>query len=417
MYADPRDQFAKAEAAIVGNYVGRRPTEDEFRAIYTFEVQEEWKAEFGETLDVYSAHNGAACGLEAQPGQSVGLFLTMDGDQWSSFLCSQTSPEVMRDAASPLPEPDGSGPPRLIVGGSFGAARVMSLDADGKTLGYGYGGDHDTSHLAACPGGSHIVEIYEQYDEEERRRRTLAVRRVADLEVVRERELNVDQGDYITALDCRNEDASNTLMFVTPTYGKPDGAIYRETPDGFERLFDGLEARSAEFGDKHVYLSGAKRRVSAMRLNGSSSRVLYSVNENQPLSQPVLSDDGRHLAVVVFGTYEPEREAKLVVIDLTDGSVRQRKGAGDLGYGGLLVWEGGRRLVFLAGQGSPVYNLRLKKVGSLGPAFATDAVVADDRLWGINFGELMRAGLPDSRVKHDHYLPSPVTHALIALPS
>src|SRR3712207_2074538 len=42
---DPRDQFYEADAAIVGEYVGSRPSEDadEYEAIYTFNVLEEWK--------------------------------------------------------------------------------------------------------------------------------------------------------------------------------------------------------------------------------------------------------------------------------------------------------------------------------------------------------------------------------------
>lgn len=415
MYADPRDQFNDADAAIVGEFVGRRPTDDEFRAIYTFRVEDEWKARFGDTLDVFSADNGAACGLEAQVGQSVGLFLTMDGSEWSSSLCSQTSPEVMREAASPLPAPDGSGPARLMVGGSFGEARVMTLDANGNTLAYGYGGDHDTVNLDGCPGGSHVVEVYEKKDDQGAER-WFAVRRLSDMGIVREVPLDIEQFEYVTSLDCRDADATKTFMFVTPTYGRPDGTILAETSDGIERRFEGLVARQAEFGRKHVYLSGARGRVTAMRLDGESSRVLYSVKGTRPFSRAVLSEDGRHLALVAFATYEPQRDAKLVLIDVRDGSVRQRKGAGDLGYDGVLAWVGSRRLVFVAGQGSPVYNLHLKKVGGLGPAFATDVAVSGDELWGVSFGELMRAGLPNDRIAHDRYLPSPVTHTLISLP-
>lgn len=414
---DPRDQFEQADAAVIGEYVGNRPSEadPDWEAIYTFSVEEEWKAEFGETLDVHAANNGAACGIEAQPGQMVALFLTMDGATWRSSLCAQTSPSQMRDAASPLPEPNGSGRVRTIVGGSFGKARVMSLDGDGQTLGYGYGGDHDVSYLDACPGGKRFVEIYEARPDDQSLRRTLAVRRVDDLTVVRETELPFGQAKYVNGLDCRDRAAGKTLLFVTPTYGKPDGAVYRESANGLKRLFEDLDARFAAFGDKHVYLSGAKHRVLSMRLDGGSASVLYSLEDRQTL-EPQLSGNGKYLAVGVPGSQEPRRPAKLVLIRLDGGRVRTHRLSGAGGYGSLLVWDGSKRIVSLGAQGSPVFDLELEKVGSLGQTYMSDATVAGDRLWAVSYGELYKADLPEGRLGRDRVLPSPVTYSIIAIP-
>ena len=291
----------------------------------------------------------------------------------------------------------------------------MSLDARGRTLGYGYGGDYTTSYLDACPGGERFVEIYEARDSDQELRRVLAVRAVDDLSVVRETELPFAQSMYANALDCRDPEADRTLLFVTPTYGRPDGAVYRESADGLKRILDGLDARSAAFGERRVYLSGAKHRVWSMRLDGGSAEVLYSA-DNRRMSEPVLSGNGEHLAVMVMGSYEPERSAKLVLIRLDDGRVRSLKLAEDGGYSGLLVWDGSRRLVTLSGYGSPVFDLQLDKVGGIGPVYMFDADVAGDRLWGVSYGELLRSDLPDERLQRDRMLPSPVTYSIIAIP-
>src|SRR5687768_877696 len=67
---DPRDQLKVADGAIVGTLVSQRPDpENESRSIYTFDVEEEVKGEFEETLDVYSGTDGASCGFEMAPGQ------------------------------------------------------------------------------------------------------------------------------------------------------------------------------------------------------------------------------------------------------------------------------------------------------------------------------------------------------------
>ena len=413
---DPRDQFEAADAAFIGEFVGMRPGPDpEWDAIYTFDVEEEWKTDFGETVDVHAANNGAACGIEAQPGQMVGLFLTMEGSDWSSSLCSQTSPSTMRQAASPLPEPNGKGDARMIVGGSFGKARVMALDKAGRTLGYGYGGDHDVAYLDACPGGRRFVEIYEMRTDQDVERR-FVVRRVSDLEVVRDTDLGLDQTQYVSGVDCRDANADRSLLFVTPNYGKPNGAIYEESENGIKRLFKDLDARMATFGEKHVYMSGAKHRVWSMRLDGGSARVLYSVRDKQQLSEPILSPNGKHLAVVVYGSYEPERKAKLVLIRLDDGKVRTERLANGDGYGVVLTWDGSRKLVAVGPQGSPVFNLRLQKVGGIGRAYVSDAVVVGERLWGLYFGELLRADLPKGNFERAQVLPSPVTYSIISLP-
>ena len=69
---------------------------------------------------------------------------------WTSGLCSQIDPDVLLQAAQPLPAPDGVGPVRFVVGGNLGENRLMALDRKGRTLAYGTG-DGDARDVDVCP--------------------------------------------------------------------------------------------------------------------------------------------------------------------------------------------------------------------------------------------------------------------------
>ena len=139
LIGDPRDALHRSDGAFVGTLVERSEV-DEQTSIFTFEVETAVKGTIGTTIDVRSNSNGASCGLEVEIGQRIGLLLGIDEDgAWISNLCSQIDPEVLLSAAEPLPEPDGVGPVRFVVGGNLGENRLMALDRTGRTLAYGLG--------------------------------------------------------------------------------------------------------------------------------------------------------------------------------------------------------------------------------------------------------------------------------------
>jgi hypothetical protein len=60
---------------------------------YLFRVEQVYKGdEIDNRVEVVTAANGAACGLELAVGQRVGLLLTREGDVWQSSACSQVDP-------------------------------------------------------------------------------------------------------------------------------------------------------------------------------------------------------------------------------------------------------------------------------------------------------------------------------------
>jgi hypothetical protein len=80
----------KADAAMIGTVLERRTSESS--RVYLFRLEQVYKGELENRVEVVTARGGAACGLELAVGQRVGLLLDRDGERWRSGLCSQVDP-------------------------------------------------------------------------------------------------------------------------------------------------------------------------------------------------------------------------------------------------------------------------------------------------------------------------------------
>jgi hypothetical protein len=74
---DPRGALAQADGAFVGKLVSRRLEAQ--AAVLTYRVERALKGAIGATVEVKTASNGAACGIEAPVGTRVGLVLDRRG--------------------------------------------------------------------------------------------------------------------------------------------------------------------------------------------------------------------------------------------------------------------------------------------------------------------------------------------------
>ena len=160
--SDPRDRLAAAGGAFIGKLVGHRETgplgsivNSGRDVVYTFEVAEVVKGDIGQRVEVHSAASGASCGFEVPAGQAIGVLLDGHSGTWKSGL-GQIEPGNCA-AAAPLPAPNGQPPAAMVVGGTFGEARLLALDRHARTLAYGFGAGR-TTHLSVCPGGNRILE-------------------------------------------------------------------------------------------------------------------------------------------------------------------------------------------------------------------------------------------------------------------
>jgi len=79
-----------ADGAIIGQVLERSVSGG--TATYLFRVEQVYKGEIENRVEVVTPSGGAACGLELAVGDRVGLLLTRDGNEWRSGLCSQVDP-------------------------------------------------------------------------------------------------------------------------------------------------------------------------------------------------------------------------------------------------------------------------------------------------------------------------------------
>jgi hypothetical protein len=77
----------KADGAFVGTLLERRVSGDS--ATLRFRVEQVYKGEIENRVEVETARDGAACGVELPVGERIGLLLDREGGVWRSSLCSQ----------------------------------------------------------------------------------------------------------------------------------------------------------------------------------------------------------------------------------------------------------------------------------------------------------------------------------------
>ena len=82
----------KADGAFIGTVLERRTTEAS--AITLFRVEQVYKGDVDNRVEVETERDGASCGLELAVGERVGLLLENDRGRWRSSLCSQVDPSA-----------------------------------------------------------------------------------------------------------------------------------------------------------------------------------------------------------------------------------------------------------------------------------------------------------------------------------
>lgn len=418
-YGDPRDRFQGADGAFVGTFVESHPVEpnpssSDADTIYTFLLEEEHKGELGNEGDLVEVHaplSGASCGLETSPGEQYGIYLYVresDG-AWESNLCSQVSPEELREGASPLPAPTSEGPVRFVAGGSFGDTQTLFLDADGKTVGYG-SGDSDVTQVTGCRGNARIVEIGRLYPE----RPVLFVRDVSSLDIVRSVELPVGRNFSVAGVHCLDERGRRSAVFVTNHARK--GRLLIVDGNDVDVPYDGT-GKSAAFHGRHAYVEEGRDLVRISLRTGAGRHV--ATLPGQYSSELALSPDGTELAGVAYPPFDrsDERPSKLFVVDLGTGRVRST----DVGTGerdAHVLWLSGARIVMFVQypDASRVYDRGLDVRGRFGRWPGHHSVIVGDTAYGVDHdGRLWTVDLPDGTPETARRLPSPVVYDLAPL--
>ena len=393
---DPRSLLPQADGAFVGRLVTRRDAGDG-RAVFTFRVERRVKGALGDTVDVESASNGAACGLEATVGARIGLFLERRNGRWTSSLCWQVSPEDLLAAALPLPPPNGRGPVTLLVAGRFGPVRLLALDAHGRTLAYGRG-EGSVLRVSPCPGKRRAAEAVYHPSGSVR----VVIRTLPGLRVVRQQPLAAPPGTSLTSLRCETGDGTRLLVFHAASDRPERSRLERVTPARRAVLWDG-SAIGATLTARTAFVLGGDRGTTLVAVDTRSGARRTVGRIPAPSNGLVGNADGSVLAGLTFRSGSPRpllfrlRVAPFAIVTT------------ETPEGGDLAFADARRVVLLAGGGSRarVYGADLRVVTRFGWS-AHRSTVAASTAYGVGAdARLLAAPLPAGPERALRRLPGP----------
>ncbi|HSL12317.1 MAG TPA: hypothetical protein VLA82_13480 [Actinomycetota bacterium] len=423
---EPRDALRRADAAFVGTLMERSeggpsvPYYGGEVATFRFLVADDIKGNLDDEIEVVTSSSGASCGLELAEGARVGLFLMLtDEGVWTSGLCSQIGPAALLRASAPLPEPKGVGPVRLIVGGSFGEARVMALDGRGRTLAYG-AGEGDVFDIDVCPGQERMVESVSHG-----RIGSLVVRDVDTLAIVRQVRVVEARFPSVYLVDCVDRDGER-LVAVDDLQGN----VRIHVIDGthLETVFEG-PGRSWGSALGPGYAEVVIRGGEFGRVDLETGQLQSIVQLPPHASAARLSPDGRWVAAVRYGGALPDEPPSDIVLIPVDGGAPVSHPLEFWNDSGRVAWQPDGRLLFLP-AGEDVERIAIFDIPSFDEVvgadgwYFTETAVVDGVTYGVSGRQLaaVELGVDDaSRTLRtfdgDAYAIAAVTGRVIADPS
>lgn len=392
---DPWTLMKEADGAFVGRLVDRDDT-GQGQVRLRFEVERGVKGNIGSTVDVVTASNSAACGIEMPMGYRTGLFLSRDAGRWTGTLCWQVSPEDMLAAAT-LPPPNGKWPAAMFSGGRFGPARTIALDAAGRTLGYGVGSGN-VRQVAACPGGRRVVELVSRGSNH-----FVVVRELPTFWLIREQRLP-RRSEGVASVRCVDTFGERLAMFSSGPDAR--GLLARITPQGSTTLWR-----------RPAFYSSFGKRVAFVQVLRAAGTGIVEVD--------LLTGVVRNLGTVpVCGAYQldlnkAERRLagdshcegrsqvqRIVVIDLATRPISARKIPLPAPCCGDAAWIDNDRFAYFTGRRILVYDARLRRLGGLSSWPAGYGAVVGGTAYGVTpGGALVSAKLPSGRVRMVRRLP------------
>lgn len=405
--SDPRTSLKAADAAIIGTLLSKTPS-GQWNADYTFRVDEAVKGDFGETVVIESANNGAACGLEVDIGGQTGLFL--DGSEskgWRSSLCAQISPEELRAAARPMPAPDGEGPIKMLAGGKWGEMGIVALDSEGRTLAYGRRAGGSTV-ASVCPGSARFVEV--PWSGKNR----MVVRETSTLEVVRT--IALPDGRKADRVWCLDQGGDN-IVFASVRYREPlsKSWVYRLQGSSLESLYEGTATWPNLVGDELFVTEGRYgRKVGVVDLATGEKAFLAKVPRYA--GGVSVSPDGTRLAASAGG----ERETLVSIHRNTSPATVTTKDHGE-GMDGEMYWLDDDSIAYLPGgydnSKVKIFDADLNLESRLdGYWYTLDEELLGSAAYGMGWGGLYRAALPGGPAELLREFPTPLMMSVGMVP-
>lgn len=405
---DPRDQVAEADAAFVGQLIAREQAPSSGGIVssggmvtWTFRVDVSVKGDLPSEVDVQSPASGASCGFEIPVGRQAGVLLTEGGGNWHGGLCTQMEPDVLLEAAGPLPAPTGRGPATFLVGGSFGEMRLLALDAKGRILGYG-AGKGETVAVDVCPGSRAAVESVARD-----REGSMSVRDLGTMAILRTVRIP-SEGDFkLYRVSCLDEKGRRVLALD----GRGGGPVrlWLVNGDRSRVVFEADVREATLHGDRALVLlpDGELVSVDADGHRTSLGRVPSGV------SGLALSPDGSKVAGTLYGGGRPgQPPTEVVLVHLPDGTVLSAP-LERWNDGGDVAWIDDDRLAYLPGGSDDeevrVYGSDMREIDRFGGWYTSESAVVDGVAYGIGWGTLVVAELPGGPARVLERFDSPET--------
>lgn len=419
---DLREGLLERDGAFVGELIGRGGWPWSSTSTFTFGVERSLKGDFGDVVDVESSSNGASCGLEVEEGQRIGLFLDLQDGAWWSSLCWQVDPDLLIEAAEPLPAPDGQGPVRFLVGGDSAGYRTLALDGTGRTLAYGEG-DGKVYRASVCPGAKLAVEVVA--GEDAREGHLVAVRDLRTMAVTREVRLPDSEVD-VWDVSCPDRMARQALVLVSGwPEGSNRGSLLRVTRGGVETVAD-LRMRSGAVTDESVFVLTPKWQLLEVDPRSGGVEELARLPRNT-WSFEVSPEETLVTGVVYRHDAEPgDPPSRVFVHELGgEGSIVTAP-LDNAGLTGTFVWVDEATVAFFAWGGWSeldevlVFDSSLELVGRIADWRAREGVVVDGFVYALRYGyparELVAARLPDGPTEVLRSFDAPELYELVHVP-
>lgn len=331
MPPDPRGQLAEADAAFIGTLdeVGvplPMPLDDGNGFIplapFRFSVERWLKGDLGgPSVEIFST-TGTSADFSFAVGTRIGVLVHIEDGRPTSGGCLTFDPDVLIAAAAPIPEPDGSGPAALIVGGDFGSGRLVSLDANGRVLAYGPG-DGATGSISMCPGRRLLVET--SWSPMAEAGADIVVRDAASLEVLRELDSNnlfAGADGSAGAVSCLDADADRIAASVPGVGVVTIGSESSVVTDGTVQWVMFVEGGA-------LFRAEMKGQSGGLQFLDLENGAMHTIHEfaTSPdaigdIQATVVSPDGTRVAIVDWLDGRPTHD--LTIRSLADGAIAVR---------------------------------------------------------------------------------------------
>ncbi len=425
MQLDPATGLAEYPAAFVGTLVDVSGQigvvfSSDADTVYRFEVEEWVKGDLGDFVDVHSAADGASCGIEVGIGNRAGVFLSVEGGQLSSGLCSVIDADVLLAGVEPLVV-GAPGPGILLASGSIGGYNYVVLNEEGGIVA-GINGPFNEPfeqpwQFSVCPGGDAMVEQWS---------RGLVVRDLTDLSVVQQIDLgNFSNNTSFSAMRCASRDGSVITMAGEEWNGdRPAFSLFRVTDsmDAIAELPPGQVWLSENYAVISDYDSGT---VSIYDFVSGETTTIHEIAERSDgdtITSVAISPDGLAIALAeVRYDYATGTGTKtnLYVYQANGEMVGQKELAGEIWW---IQWLDAERMVVSGsaeenGSISAVLNPHLEVLLDIDGWQGSNSVVYNNKMYAVSGGTIISADLADGSAWPVATLPTQFLGAIVALPA